>query len=102
MKTGVIIGTIVATRKDESMVGHKLLVTQQVDLDMKAIGQVFVAVDAVGAGIGDYVLFSTGSAARNSVGKSKSSIDAAIVGIIDGKDIHSDILSGYKKKRGGE
>ncbi|BEP27955.1 EutN/CcmL family microcompartment protein [Helicovermis profundi] len=92
MKTGVIIGTIVATRKDDSMVGHKLLATQQVDLNMKPIGQVLIAVDAVGAGVGDYVLFSTGSAARNSVQKPKSSIDAAIVGIIDGKDIHFDVL----------
>ena len=100
MKTGVIIGTIVATRKDDSMVGHKLLVTQQVDLNMKPIGQVFIAVDAVGAGVGDYILFSTGSAARNSVQKPKSSIDTAIVGIIDGKDIHFDVLEELEKGGG--
>ena len=88
MKTGIIIGTVVATRKCESMVGSKLLLTQPVNIDKQPIGEPFVAVDAVGAGVGDFILYATGTASRNSVEKPKSSIDAAIIGIIDNVDIH--------------
>lgn len=92
MKTGVVIGTVVATRKCESMVGSKLMLTQPVDINKNPIGQPFVAVDAVGAGVGDFVLYASGTASRNSVQRPKSSIDAAIVGIIDNVDIHPEVL----------
>lgn len=92
MKTGVVIGTVVATRKCESMVGNKLLLTQPVNIKKDPIGEPFVAVDSVGAGVGDFVLYASGTASRNSVQKPKSSIDAAIVGIIDNVDIHPDVL----------
>lgn len=92
MKTGVVIGTVVATRKCESMVGNKLLLTQPVNIEKEPIGNPFVAVDSVGAGVGDFVLYASGTASRNSVQKPNSSIDAAIVGIIDNVDIHSDVL----------
>lgn len=96
MRIGVVIGTVVATRKCESMVGSKLLLTQPVNVEKKPIGEPFVAVDAVGAGVGDFVLFATGTASRNSVQKPKSSIDAAIIGIIDNVDIHLDLLKEEK------
>lgn len=92
MKTGVVIGTVVATRKCESMVGNKLLLTQPVNIKKDPIGEPFVAVDSVGAGVGDFVLYASGTASRNSVQKPKSSIDAAIVGIIDNVDIHPEVL----------
>lgn len=92
MKTGVIIGTVVATRKCESMVGNKLMLTQPVNIKKEPIGEPFVAVDSVGAGVGDFVLYASGTASRNSVNKPNSSIDAAIIGIIDNVDIHEDVL----------
>jgi len=92
MRIGVIIGTVVATRKCESMVGNKLLLTQPVNIKREAIGEPFVAVDAVGAGVGDFILYATGTASRNSVQKPKSSIDASIIGIVDNVDIHPDVL----------
>lgn len=92
MKIGVVIGTVVATRKCESMVGNKLLLTQPVNIKKEAIGEPFVAVDSVGAGVGDFVLYASGTASRNSVQKPKSSIDASIIGIIDNVDIHPEVL----------
>lgn len=55
MYIGVIIGTVVATRKDEKFVGHKLLLTQPVNVDKEPIGEPLVAIDTVGAGIGEFV-----------------------------------------------
>lgn len=96
MRTAIVIGTIVATRKEEGLVGSKLLLTQPVNIDREPIGEPFIAVDTVGAGIGEFVMFSTGTASRNAANKPKSSIDAAIVGIIDAVDIRTDLLD--KKK----
>lgn len=98
MKTGIIIGTVVATRKEEGLVGSKLLLTQPVNLNKEPVGEPFVAVDTVGAGIGEFILYSTGTASRNAANKPKSSIDAAIVGIIDSVDIQQDVL---ETKQGG-
>lgn len=93
MKTAIVIGTIVATRKEEGLVGSKLLLTQPVNMDKEPIGEPFIAVDTVGAGIGEFVMYATGTASRNAANKPKSSIDAAIVGIIDGVDIRMDLLN---------
>lgn len=87
MRLGKVIGNIVATRKDESLVGAKLMITQPLDLELKSIGQPLVMVDTVGAGIGEIVMFAQGTAARNAVGKPEASIDAAIVGIVDKVDV---------------
>jgi len=92
MQTAIVIGTIVATRKDERLVGHKLLLAQPVDMDRNPIGEPVVAVDTVGAGIGEYVFFTEGTAARYAANQKESPIDAAVVGIIDSMDIHMDVL----------
>lgn len=96
MKTAIVIGTIVATRKEEGLVGSKLLLTQPVNMNKEPIGEPFIAVDTVGAGIGEFVMYSTGTASRNAANKPKSSIDAAIVGIIDGFDIRTDLFDDKK------
>ncbi|GAV21923.1 EutN/CcmL family microcompartment protein [Carboxydothermus pertinax] len=83
MLLGKIIGNVVATRKDETLVGTKMLVTQPVDLEGNPVGQPFVAVDTVGAGIGELVLYVTGSVAPFAVRRGDVPIDAAIVGIVD-------------------
>lgn len=88
MNIGKVIGTIVATRKDEKLTGCKLLITQPVDFKYTPIGNPFIAVDTVGAGIGEVVIYTaSGNAARLSTRKLDAPIDAAIIGIVDRVDI---------------
>ncbi len=77
-----VIGTVVATRKNTNLIGSKLMIVETVEA-MKDGGRRLVAVDQAGAGIGELVLIALGSAARQEAGYEGSSIDAAIVGIID-------------------
>ncbi|GAV26510.1 ethanolamine utilization protein EutN [Carboxydothermus islandicus] len=83
MLLGKVIGNVVATRKDEALVGTKMLITLPVDLDGNPAGQPFVAVDTVGAGVGELVLYVTGSVAPFAVRRGEVPIDAAIIGIVD-------------------
>lgn len=94
MKLGRIVGNVVATRKDERLVGHKLLILQV--LNPEGGGSLapadekdgfVVAVDLVGAGVGETVLFCSGSSARASAAEGASPIDAAVVGIVDSFDV---------------
>ena len=78
-----VVGTVVATRKDERLVSSKLLVVRPVDPSGKAEGNYLVAVDTVDAGVGDTVLVVSGSSARMTSGLKDCPVDAAIVGIID-------------------
>lgn len=78
-----VIGNIVSTRKNQNLTGYKLLVLQLCE-NMGAEGSnQLVAVDTVGAGIGEYVIVATGSAARVGTGGENAPIDAAVVGIVD-------------------
>lgn len=90
MFLGKVIGTAVATRKDEHLVGTKLLIILQVDLEEKPFGLPFVAVDTVGAGVGELVLYVTGSVAPFAVRKPEAPIDAATVGIVDSLEWRKD------------
>lgn len=83
MWVGKIIGTLVATPKDDSLTGSKLLIVQPLDFGSRTAGRAIVAVDAIGAGTGETVLVVEGSSARHVHGKPNSAVDAAIVGIID-------------------
>lgn len=87
MKIARVTGTVTATAKDASLVGHKLLVCDVVDGKGKVVEPANVAVDAVGAGVGDQVLISTGSAARLPTQLSGAPVDAVIVAIIDTVDL---------------
>ena len=87
MKLGRIIGTVVATRKDESLGGCKLMVVGPLDTEDKICGEALVAVDTVGAGTGETVLYVSGAAARNAMGRREGAIDTAIVGIVDRIDM---------------
>jgi ethanolamine utilization protein EutN len=82
MITGKVVGTVVATRKNEKLVGCKLLIVEPFDSMNKGTKR-FIAIDNVGAGVGETVLVATGSAARIGCGMPESPIDAAIVGIVD-------------------
>lgn len=80
MIIGKVVGSVVSTRKNENLVGSKFMIIEP--CDGTKISN-FVAVDNVGAGIGERVLVSFGSAARIGIGKETAPIDAAIVGIVD-------------------
>ncbi len=87
MVLGKIIGTVVSTRKEPSMDGLRFMLVQPVDPDNKPTGAPVVAVDAVGAGVGEYVLFASGSSARQTVVTDKRPCDAVIMAIVDNWEI---------------
>ncbi|HYN09342.1 MAG TPA: EutN/CcmL family microcompartment protein [Vicinamibacterales bacterium] len=78
-----VVGTVVATRKDERLVSNKLLIVRPIDPTGKAEGSYLVAVDTVDAGSGETVLIVSGSSARMASGLKDCPVDAAIVGIVD-------------------
>jgi ethanolamine utilization protein EutN len=79
-----VIGTVVASQKQASHEGKKILLVQPLDLLGQPTGEAFVALDAVDAGIGDRVLaVQEGFSAMTSVGHIESPIDAAVIGVID-------------------
>lgn len=81
-----VVGTVVATRKDNSLVGYKLMIIKRIDKDGNFIDSERVAVDYVGAGIGEVVLIGQGSSVRVDKTKKEAVIDLAIIGIIDSID----------------
>ena len=78
-----IVGTVVATRKDERLVSNKLLIARPMDPQGKSEGNFLVAVDTVDAGVGETVLIVSGSSARMASGMKDCPVDAAVVGIVD-------------------
>jgi microcompartment protein CcmK/EutM len=82
-----IVGTVVATRKDPRLVGHKLLIARPMDPRGKAEGSYLVAVDTVDAGAGETVLIVSGSSARMAAGLKDCPVDAAVVGVVDTVDV---------------
>ena len=82
MIIGKVVGSLFSTRKNEKLVGNKFMIVEPVE-DMRSTGNRLVAMDVIGAGIGEYVLVAQGSAARIGCDMADAPIDAAIVGIID-------------------
>jgi len=79
-----VIGSVVASQKEASHEGKKILLLQPLDLDDQPLGDVVVALDAVDAGVGDRVLaVQEGFSAMTSVGHTDSPIDAAVIGVVD-------------------
>lgn len=87
MQLARVIGDVVVTRKDENLVGVKLLVVQPLTPDRKPAGQPLVAVDAVGAGVGEEVFFVRGKEASFPFYPTEVPADAGIVGIVDHWDL---------------
>jgi len=83
MVLGRVIGTLVASRKEPTLDGLKLLVVRACDVDGKATGSVAIAADAVGAGIGEVVLYCAGSSARQTQVTQNRPVDATIMAIVD-------------------
>ena len=78
-----VVGNLWATRKEETLVGRKLMIVEPSRLDGTSTGEPLVAVDTIDAGIGEMVIVAQGSSARKAVGQTESPVDAAIVAIID-------------------
>lgn len=82
MVVGTVVGSIVSTRKNEKLIGCKLMIVEPLE-KMAGAKERLIAVDNVGAGIGEMVLIALGSAARIGCERESAPIDAAIVGIVD-------------------
>lgn len=87
MILGKVVGTVWATRKDEELVGMKFQIVKHVDLDYKLKDSFVVAVDTVQAGVGDVVLVTSGSSARQTVQTKNKPVDAVIVAVVDKLDV---------------
>jgi len=87
MFLGKVIGTVWATRKDEQLVGMKLQIVREVDLDYREMQKFVVAVDSVGAGVGEIVLVAQGSSARQTELTHNKPVDAVISAIVDKIDV---------------
>ena len=87
MQLARVVGDVVATRKDDNLVGIKLLVVQPLTPDRQPSGRVIVAADAVGAGPGEEVFFVRGREASFPFYPGEPPVDAAIVGIVDHVDV---------------
>ncbi|MBO9999678.1 MAG: EutN/CcmL family microcompartment protein [Cyanobacteria bacterium SID2] len=96
MQIARVCGTVVSTQKLDSMRGLKLLVLQPIDDDGQPLPHYEVAADLVGAGTGEWVLVSRGSAARVESGREQCPIDALAIGIIDTVSVENRQL--YNKK----
>ena len=91
MLIGRVIGDVVATQKVPSHEGRKILMVQPLNLDGSNRGEAVLALDAVGAGVGERVLLTTeGFSAMTAVGRPNSPIDSAVIGVIDSVDLAID------------
>ena len=86
MKLGRIVGTVVATRKDPKVEGLRLYLVQDVDLSMREKDSFVVAADAMGAGVGEVVLYASGSSARQTDQTQGRPVDAVVMAIVDHLD----------------
>ena len=87
MLIGKVVGSVVATQKDEKLDGRKLLVVQVHDHQNAPKDQYVVAVDSVQAGLGDMILYATGSSARQTTLTEGRPCDAVIMAVVDSWDL---------------
>lgn len=87
MQIGKVVGTVVSTQKNRTLEGAKLLLVQPLTLDERPLGVALLAIDSVGAGVGEKVLVVIeGKAAGDALGRKAAAVDAAIIGIVDTVD----------------
>lgn len=90
-----VAGTVVASRKEPRIGGSKLLLLRTLDVDDSETGGYVVAVDAVGAGVGEVVLYASGSSARQTESTRDRPVDAVVMAIVDTWEVGGDEV--YKK-----
>jgi microcompartment protein CcmK/EutM len=95
MLLGRVVGTVVSSRKEEELSGLKLLLVRGADAEGNAVGSLVVAIDAVGAGLGEVVLYASGSSARQTRVTKDRPVDATIMAIVDA--IEHDGRTTYEK-----
>lgn len=83
MLLGKVVGTVVATQKDEKLEGFKFMVVRRLNIENEETGDYIVAADAVQAGIGDVVMYATGSSARQTTLTDKKPCDAVLMAVVD-------------------
>ena len=83
MQIARVVGSTVATIKDEKLVGRKLLIVREADERGNAVGKPYVAIDTVDAGSGDLVLIAAGSSARQTTVTKDTPVDAVIMAVVD-------------------
>ena len=88
MLLGKVVGSVVATRKEPTLEGSKLLLVRGLDLEAKLTASLVVAVDAVGAGLGEVVLYASGSSARQTEATKDRPVDATIMAIVDQLEVN--------------
>ncbi len=86
-----VIGTTVATIKDEKLTGRKLLIVRQTDERGNLVGKPYVAIDTVDAGVGDLVLTAAGSSARQTNLTKDTPVDAVIMAVIDSLEVEGEM-----------
>ncbi len=91
MQIARVVGTTVATIKDEKLVGRKLLIVREADERGTAVGKPYVAIDTVDAGAGDLVLIAAGSSARQTTLTKDAPVDAVIMAVIDSLEVDNTI-----------
>lgn len=91
MKIGKIVGTLVASQKDPGLEGLRFQVLKNVSVDGTVKDDYVVAVDAVGAGVGEYVLYAGGSSARQTTATDKRPVDAVIMAIVDTWEVGGEV-----------
>ncbi len=95
MLLGKVVGTLVSTRKDEKLEGLRFMVLERLDINGKPQSGYVVAADAVQAGIGEVVMYASGSAARQTTVTDQRPCDAVIMGIVDTWDVDGEVT--YQK-----
>lgn len=90
-----VLGTVVSTRKEKSVEGLKFLLLRQINLEGEVSGGIVVAADVVGAGVGEIVLYATGSSARQTEVTENRPCDAVVMAIVDNWEVDGEIK--YRK-----
>lgn len=91
MLIGKVVGTVVSTRKEEELQGLKFLLVRGLDLDGKPTSTLVVAVDSVGAGVGEVVLYASGSSARQTQVTKDRPVDAVVMAIVDQVEVGGEL-----------
>jgi len=90
MLMGLVVGTVVSTRKEEDLTGLRFLMVKELDQEMEQTGKMVVCADAMGAGVGEVVLYASGSSARQTTVTKDRPVDAVIMAIVDMVQVGTD------------
>ncbi len=96
MLLGKVVGTLVASRKDEKLEGFKFLVVKRLNIENEETGDYVIAADAVQAGVGDVVLYATGSSARQTILTDRKPCDAVLMAVVDIWEVNGEVK--YRKE----